>query len=139
MKLSLICAIFIAFLAQQAAAQTSLYVFRDERKEHLKAARKERLAALEKAVQNDFHIRIRPLTSESTARMEIAMKKAYETEILISDMDGNQLATLHKGQLEEGKHEFYFQPEGSLRKPFVCQLLIDGKTEAMKVVKFNAF
>ena len=65
--------------------------------------------------------------------MELAMKKAYEAEIRIADMNGNEIATVHQGMLQEGNHEFYFQPKGSLRKPFVCQLMIDGKTEAMKV------
>jgi hypothetical protein len=71
--------------------------------------------------------------------MEIAMKKSYDAEIKVTDMNGTELATVYKGELKEGQHEFYFEPEGDIRKPFVCQLLLDGKTEAMKIVKFNSF
>ncbi|MCB9205429.1 MAG: hypothetical protein H6603_10670 [Flavobacteriales bacterium] len=121
------------------AQSTELYVFKDERKEHLKAARKERAEAREKAVQRDFYMRVHTQTSISTAKLEISMKKAHEAELKVTDMNGQELATLHKGQLTEGQHEFSYEAEGNLRKPLVCQLLIDGKTEAMKVVKFNAF
>lgn len=140
MKPALITLCMLLATATIASAQTpELYVFKDERKEHLKAAKRARQEAREKAVQNDFYMRVRAQTSQSKAKMEIAMKKAYEAEIKVTDMDGNQLATVYKGELAEGQHEFYFEPEGDLKKPFVCQLLLDGKTEAMKIVKFNAF
>ena len=122
-----------------ASAQTELYIFKDERKEHLKAARKARQEAREKAVENDFYMRVRTQTSQSKAKMEIAMKKPHDAEIKVADMNGNEFAVVYKGELKEGQHEFYYEADGNLRKPFVCQLLIDGKTEAMKVVKFNAF
>ena len=136
-----IITLFILFLAATVAqAQTpELYVFKDERKEHLKAAKQARAVAREKAVQNDFYMRVRTQTSISQAKMEIAMKKTHDAEIKVTDMNGNALATVYKGELTEGHHEFYFEPEGDIRKPFVCQLLLDGKTEAMKVVKFNSF
>lgn len=118
---------------------TNLYVFKDERKEHLKAAKKARAIALEKAVSKDFFMRVRTLTSLSTAKMQVDMKKTHDATIKVTDMNGSELATLFKGELEEGMHEFTFQPEGNLRKPYVCQVMIDGKTEAMKVVKFNSF
>jgi len=118
---------------------TELYVFKNERLEHLKKARKERKEAREKAVQNDFYMRVRTQTSISKAKMEIAMKKAYNAVIQVTDMNGALLDTVFEGQLAEGQHEFYYEPEGNLRKPFVCRLMLDGKTEAMKVVKFNAF
>ena len=54
-------------------------------------------------------------------------------------MNGTELAMIFKGGLGEGKHEFNYEPEGNLRKPLVCQLILEGKTEAMKVVKFNSF
>ena len=132
---------FILFLTfgTSASAQTELYVFKDKRKEHLKAARKERKEAREKAIQNDFYMRVRAQTSLSKAKMEIAMKKPHDAVIRVTDMNGNELATIYEGELDKGQHEFYYEPEGNLRKPFVCQLMLDGKTEAMKVVKFNAF
>ena len=43
-------------------AQTELYIFKDERKEHMKAAKKAREEAREKAVSNDFFLRVKPLT-----------------------------------------------------------------------------
>lgn len=123
-----------------ASAQSSeLYVFRNERKEHFAAARKARAEARAKAVSNDFYIRVRTQTSLSTAKMQVDMKKSHDTTIKVTDMNGSELATLHTGELQEGLHEFTYEPEGNLRKPFMCQLMIDGKTEAMKVVKFNSF
>lgn len=130
----------LLILSAVAQAQTpELYVFKDERKEHLKAAKLARQQAREKAVQNDFYMRVRTQTSLSKAKMEISMKKSYSAEIKVTDMNGTELATVYKGELKAGQHEFYFEPEGDIRKPFVCQLLLDGKTEAMKIVKFNAF
>jgi hypothetical protein len=134
----LITALLVCF-ASSASAQTELYVFKDERKEHLKAARKERKEAREKAVQHDFYMRVRTQTSMSKAKMEIAMKKKYNAVVKVTDMNGTLLDTVYQGELKKGQYEFYFKPEGNLRKPFVCQLVLDGKTEAMKVVKFNAF
>jgi hypothetical protein len=137
--------VIIALLATMALSLTAtaqsnnLYVFKNERREHLKAAKLERAAAREKAVANDFFIRIRTQTSMSTAMMMIDMKKPYDAEVRITDMNGAELAMVFKGKLGEGKHEFTYEPEGDLRKPFVCQLTLDGKTEAMKVVKFNSF
>ncbi len=134
----LFCGLVLGNLS--ALAQSSdLYVFKNERKEHLQAARKARKLAREKAVANDFYMRVRTQTSLNKAKMEVKMKKAHDTEIRVTDMNGTELAMLHKGTLEEGQYEFSYEPEGTLRKPFVCQLLIDGKTEAMKVVKFNSF
>lgn len=130
---------FLVLAVVKSNAQTELYVFKDERKEHLKAARKDRKMAREKAVQNDFYMRVRTQTSLSKAKMEIAMKKSHEAVIKVTDMNGALLDTIYEGELEKGQHEFYYEAEGSLRKPFVCQLMLDGKTEAMKVVKFNAF
>lgn len=121
------------------AQSTDLYIFKNERKEAFEAARKAREEHRAKAVSNDFYMRVRTLTSTQTAKMEVNMKKPHDTEIKVSDMNGTELATLHKGELKEGQYEFNYEAEGNLRKPLVCQLLIDGKTEAMKVVKFNAF
>jgi hypothetical protein len=118
---------------------TELYVFKDERKEHLELARKAREAERAKAVSNDFYMRVRTQTSLSTAKMEIEMKKSYDAEICVTDMDGTEVAQVFKGELKKGQHEFTYTPEGNLRKPFVCELKLDGKTEAMKVVKFNSF
>ena len=67
------------------------------------------------------------------------MTKAHDAELVISDMNGNHVASIHKGELTEGDHEFSYLAEGNTRKPFVCKLNIDGRTEAMKVVKFNSF
>ena len=140
MRLPIITLFILFSAANMAQAQTpEPYVFKDERKEHLKAAKRAREVAREKAVQNDFYMRVRTQTSISQAKMEIAMKKAYNAEIKVTDMNGTELTTVYKGELTEGQHEFYFEPEGDIRKPFVCQLLLDGKTEAMKVVKFNSF
>lgn len=140
MKSALFTLITVVAVSGFAAAQNSnLYVFKDERKEHLKAARKARKEAREKAVQNDFYMRVRTQTSLSKAKMEIAMKKSHDAVIKVTDMNGALLDTIYEGELEKGRHEFYYEAEGSLRKPFVCQLMLDGKTEAMKVVKFNAF
>lgn len=129
----------IAFSAFASAQKTELYVFKDERKEHLKAARKARKEAREKAVANDFYMRVRTQTSLSKAKMEIAMKKPHDAIVKVTDMNGTLLDTLFEGELAVGQYEFYYEPAGSIRKPFVCQLMIDGKTEAMKVVKFNSF
>lgn len=140
MRSALFTLITIIALSGLATAQnTELYVFKDERKEHLKAARKARKEAREKAVQNDFYMRVRTQTSLSKAKMEIAMKKPYAAVIQVTDMNGTLLDTIYEGELTEGQHEFFYEPEGNLRKPFVCRLMLDGKTEAMKVVKFNAF
>lgn len=122
-----------------SAQNNGLYVFKNERKEHLQAARKARKEAREKKVGNDFYMRVRTQTSLNSAQMQISMKKAHDAEIRVTDMHGTELAMLYKGELTEGQYEFKYEPEGTLRKPFVCQLLIDGKTEAMKVVKFNSF
>ena len=123
-----------------ANAQTNnLYVFKNERKEHLQAAKRARKEAREKAVQNDFYMRVRTLTSLSTANMMIDMKKSHSAVVRVTDMNGTELAMVFEGELEKGQHEFIYEPEGNLRKPFVCQLLLDGKTKAMKVVKFNSF
>ena len=140
MKQLIITAMLIASVAAQCTAQSSeLYVFKNERKEHLDEARRARAEAREKAVANDIYMRVRTLTSLSSAKMEVDMKKAHDTVIRVTDMNGAELATLFSGELGQGQHEFTFEPEGNLRKPFVCQVLIDGKTEAMKVVKFNSF
>ncbi len=128
------------FFASNIMAQSSdLYVFKNERKEHFKAAKLARATAREKAVSNDFYMRVRTQTSLSTAKMHVDMKKSHDTTIRVTDMNGSELAMLYTGELEEGMHEFTYEPKGNLRKPFVCQLMIDGKTEAMKVVKFNSF
>jgi hypothetical protein len=116
-----------------------LYVFKDERKEHLAEARRERAEAREKKVYQDFFMRVRTIASMNEARVEINMKKTHDAEVIIADMNGQFLASMHKGSLDEGTHEFSYIPEGTLRKPFVCRLVIDGKTEAMRVVKFNSF
>lgn len=121
------------------AQSADLYVFKNERKEAFEAARKAREEHRAKAVSNDFYMRVQTLASLQTAKMQLNMKKAHNAEIKVADMNGNELATLHKGELEKGQYEFSYEAEGNLRKPLVCQLLIDGKTEAMKVVKFNAF
>jgi hypothetical protein len=139
MKSGMLITALLVYVAVSASAQTELYVFKDERKEHLKAARKERKEAREKAVQHDFYMRVRTQTSMSKAKMEIAMKKKYNAVVKVTDMNGTLLDTVYQGELKKGQYEFYFKPEGNLRKPFVCQLVLDGKTEAMKVVKFNAF
>lgn len=118
---------------------TDLYVFKDERKEHFAKAKKEREEERAKAVGNDFYMRVRTQTSLSTAKMEIDMKKDHDAEIRVTDMDGTEVAKVYKGELKKGQHEFIYQPEGNLRKPYVCELKLDGKTEAMKVVKFNSF
>ena len=120
-------------------AQTELYVFKNVRREHLKAAKKARQEAREKHVSNDFYMRIRTLATLNEARVQVNMKKAHNTELIIADMNGTQLASIQSGELNVGQHDFTYAPEGTLRKPFVCRLLIDGKTEAMKVVKFNSF
>ena|GEM_PF-1118381 len=127
------------FVTSCFGQSSELYVFKNERKEHLDAARKAREVEREKAVSNDFYMRVRTQTSLSTAKMQVDMKKSHDTTIRVTDMNGAELATLHKGELKEGQHEFTYEPEGNLRKPFVCQVMIDGKTEAMKVVKFNSF
>lgn len=130
----------LVFGSTSAFAQTTeLYVFKNERKEHLQAARKARKDAREQKVGNDFYMRVRTQTSSNQAKMEVNMKKSHDTEIRVTDMNGLELATVYKGELEEGQYEFSYAPEGTLRKPFVCQLLIDGKTESMRVVKFNSF
>ncbi|MCF8278614.1 MAG: hypothetical protein K9J17_17935 [Flavobacteriales bacterium] len=129
----------ILFCTNLFGQSSELYVFKDERKEHLEAAKRARAVAREKAVANDFYMRVRTLTSLSTAKMQVDMKKSHDTVIRVTDMNGSELAMLFQGELAEGQYEFTYEPEGNLRKPFVCQLLIDGKTEAMKVVKFNSF
>ncbi len=140
MKPAPIILFLLATVVTNCFAQSSeLYVFKNERKEHLEAARNAREVSREKAVSNDFFMRVHTLTSLSTAKMEVAMKKSHDTIIRVTDMNGAELATLFAGELAEGQHEFTFEPEGNLRKPFVCQVMIDGKTEAMKVVKFNSF
>lgn len=132
--------ISLVFSSISAFAQSNaLYVFKNERKEHLQAARKARKEAREKNVANDFYMRVRTQTSTNKAKMEVKMKKGHDTEIRVTDMNGTALATVYKGELEEGQYEFSYEPEGTLRKPFVCQVLIDGKTESMRVVKFNSF
>lgn len=122
-----------------SAESSELYVFKIERKEHFKAARKVRAEAREMNVAKDFYIRVRTFTSLNTAKVQVDMKKAHDTTIKVTDMNGAELATLFAGELAEGQHEFTYEPEGNLRKPFMCQLLIDGRAEAMKVVKFNSF
>lgn len=136
--ISILCVIF--FISTSAFAQTSeLYVFKNERKEHLDAARKARKEAREKKVSDDFYIRVRTQTSKNAAQVQVSMKKTHNAEVRVTDMNGNEIATVYKGELQEGEYEFNYEPEGTLRKPFVCQLMIDGKTEAMRVVKFNSF
>ena len=131
--------IVMGFSFTASAQSNGLYVFKNERKEHQQAARKSRKEAREKAVENDFYMRVRTLTSISTAKMMIDMKKSYSAVVKVTDMNGTELATVFEGELTKGQHEFTYEPEGNLRKPFVCQLMLDGKTEAMKVVKFNSF
>ena len=136
---TLFCIAILSLSLTVSAQNNGLYVFKNERKEHLQAARKSRKEAREKAVENDFYMRVRTLTSMHTAKMMIDMKKSYSAVVKVTDMNGTELATVFDGELEKGQHEFVFEPEGNLRKPFVCQLMLDGKTEAMKVVKFNSF
>ncbi len=134
--------IFIAFLliaGATAAQPKELYVFKDVGKEHLKAARKARKEAREKNVKNDFYMRVRTIASLNEAKVQVSMKRAHDAELTISDMNGTLLASIQKGELQKGQHEFTYAPEGSLHRPFVCRLLIDGRTEAMRVVKFNSF
>ncbi|MDP6907904.1 MAG: hypothetical protein QF371_00285 [Flavobacteriales bacterium] len=124
----------------EAEAQSKeLYVFKNVRKERLKAARKARKEACERKVNRDFFMRVRTLASRNEAKVQVSMKRPHETELIIADMNGTQLASIHKGELEKGLYEFTYEPEGAVRKPFVCSLVIDGKTEAMRVVKFNSF
>ena len=140
MRSTLVTLALIGWCAVGAFAQsTELYVFKNERKEALEAARKAREEHRAKAVSNDFYLRVRTLTSLQTAKLELSLKRPHDTEVKVTDMNGQELATLHKGELKEGQHEFSYEAQGNLRKPLVCQLLIDGKTEAMKVVKFNSF
>jgi hypothetical protein len=140
MKPAIITALLVGILIENCCAQSSeLYVFKNERKEHLEAARKARAEAREKDVAGDIYMRVRTQTSLSTAKMQVDMKKSHDTTVRVTDMNGAELAMLHQGELKEGQYEFTYEPEGNLRKPFVCQVMIDGKTEAMKVVKFNSF
>lgn len=140
MKRFLLVIPFVIIIVFECQAQpTELYVFKNERKEHLAAARKARAVAREKAVAKDFYMRVRTQTSVRKATMQLTMRKPHETVVRITDMNGMELATLYRGTLEKGVYEFAFVPQNNLRKPFVCQVLIDGKTEAMKVVKFNSF
>jgi len=138
-KITISIAFGMLFCSFSVMAQTELYVFKNVRKEHLKAAKKAREEAREKRVSNDFFMRIRTLATLNEARIQVNMKKRHNTELVIADMNGRQLASIQSGELEVGQHDFTYSPEGTLRKPFVCRLLIDGKTEAMKVVKFNSF
>ena len=121
------------------AQPKEMYVFKNVRKEHLKAARKARKEARERKVSHDFYMRVRTLASLNEAKVEVSMKKPHQTELIIADMNGTQLASIHKGELEKGLYEFTYAPDGAIRKSFVCSLVIDGKTEAMRVVKFNSF
>ncbi len=132
--------LFSLFGAFKVVAQSKeLYVFKDERKEHLEAARIARKEAREKKVSNDFNMRVRTLTSLNEAVVQVSMKKTHNTELIIADMNGTHLASIQKGELKKGQYEFTYAPEGTIRKPFVCSLLIDGRTEAMRIVKFNSF
>ncbi|MCF8461165.1 MAG: hypothetical protein K9G46_10590 [Flavobacteriales bacterium] len=140
MKPLLLITFFVASIATNCKGQSSeLYIFKDSHKEHLESARKARAEAREKNVAGDIYMRVRTQTSLSTAKMQVDMKKSHDTTIRVTDMNGAELAMLHQGELKEGQYEFTYAPEGNLRKPFVCQVMIDGKTEAMKVVKFNSF
>ena len=131
--------LFAAFVVSASGQSTELYVFKNERKEALSKAKKEREIARAKAVSKDFYMRVRTQTSLNVAKMQIEMKKPHDTEVKVTDMNGNEVASVYKGELKKGHHEFTYEAEGNLKKPFVCHLMIDGKTEAMKVVKFNSF
>lgn len=140
MKPSLLIILLAVCIATNCLGQSpELYVFKDAHKEHMELARKARAEAREKDVASDIYMRVRTQTSLSTAKMQVDMKKSHDTTIRVTDMNGAELAMLHQGELKEGQYEFTYEPEGNLRKPFVCQVMIDGKTEAMKVVKFNSF
>lgn len=121
------------------AQNSNLYIFKNERKEHLNAARKARKLARERKLSNDYYIRVKTLASLNEANVWLSLKIPMNAEVVIADMNGNELALLQKGELDKGSHEFKYIPEGAINRPFVCTLKVDGKTEAMRVVKFNSF
>ena len=105
----------------------------------MKAAKQARKLARKRNVSNDFYMRVRTLTSLNEASISLSLKRHMNTEVVIADMNGNELASLQNGELNKGSHEFKYSPGGAMNKPFVCKLIVDGKTEAMRVVKFNSF
>lgn len=102
-------------------------------------ARKARQAHREAALHNQYDLSVWTKTMTNQAKVNIQVGKEMDAELAICDMEGNTLQKIHNGKLRKGKHQFDYDSSVTQHRPLVCVLRIDGKLEAMKVVKFNAF
>lgn len=121
------------------AQPQEVYVFKHEKRKHMLAAKKERQARREEALHQYYELDIWTRTMTNEAAVNIHLDKDMDAEIEIRDMNGETLELLHNGKLRKGKHKFNYIPNVPIHRPFVCVFRVDGRLEAMKVVKFNAF
>lgn len=103
------------------------------------AAKKERQARRDEALHEFYEFDVWTRTMTNEANVSIHLDKDMEAEIEIHNMNGETLEQLHQGKLKKGKHQFNYTPNIPIHRPFLCVFRVDGRLEAMKVVKFNAF
>ncbi|MFT4680489.1 MAG: hypothetical protein ACI9FU_001575 [Granulosicoccus sp.] len=115
------------------------YVFKHEKRHHMNEARKARKAHQEAALHNYYELNVWTKTMTNQAKVDLHLTKEMDAELAICDMEGNTLQKIHTGKLRKGRHRFDYNPEVTQHRPLVCVLRVDGRLEAMKVLKFNAF
>ena len=103
------------------------------------AAKKERETRREEALHRYYELDIWTRTMTNEAKVNVHLDKDMDAEIEIRNMDGETLELLHDGKLRKGKHQFAYTPSTTIHRPFICVFRVDGRLEAMKVVKFNSF
>lgn len=115
------------------------YVFKHEKRNHMNEARKARKAHREAALHQYYDLNVWTKTMTNQAKVDLHLQKEMDAELAICDMEGNTLQQIHTGKLRKGNHHFDYDSSVPQHRPLVCVLRVDGRLEAMKVVKFNAF
>lgn len=121
------------------AQPKELYVFKNEKRSHMAKAKKEREARREAALHQHYDLNVWTRTMTNQAKVDLHLNKEMDAELAICDMEGNTLQQIHSGKLKKGRHKFDYDSTVPQHRPLVCVLRVDGRLEAMKVVKFNAF
>ena len=121
------------------AQPKELYVFKNEKRSHMAQAKKERQERREAALHQHYDLNVWTRTMTNQAKVDLNLKRDIDAELAICDMEGNTLEQIHSGRLKKGRHKFDYDSTVPQHRPLVCVLRVDGRLEAMKVVKFNAF
>ncbi|NML21761.1 DNRLRE domain-containing protein [Pseudoflavitalea sp. G-6-1-2] len=77
---------------------------------------------------------VSPNPFRGTSSVNITMKKAGMAQVVVYDMSGRRVATLHQGVLAAGNHRFRFTPSGKGTQLYIISFKADGKTELLRIL-----